>query len=114
MKQRSAIFPTTDHENVADIVLSFFKKHSEVDTVLVVNSCARGQAVPESDLDMAVLVHPGMPGEEVARLEVLWRQELAANEVLLRYQKSGKLAHLHLDLIRGQYVPETWDDGGGP
>jgi len=44
----------------------------------------------------------------------LWRQELAANELLRRYRASGDHAHVHLDLIRGEYIPQTWDDGGGP
>ncbi len=48
------------------------------------------------------------------RLEALWRQELAANDILRRYRVSGNHAHVHLDLIRGEYKPETWDDGGGP
>jgi hypothetical protein len=48
------------------------------------------------------------------QLEALWRQELAANVVLRRYRESGNHAHLHLDLIRGEYTPEIWDDGGGP
>jgi predicted nucleotidyltransferase len=113
MNLLSLKFPTPLHEQAAETAYSFFQPQASVDTVLVVNSCARGQAVPESDLDMAVLVLPGTPEEEVARLEALWRQELA-NDVLRRYQESGKLAHLHLDLVRGQYIPEVWDDGGGP
>ena len=107
-------FPTPLHEQAAQIAYRFFQPESAVDTVLVVNSCARGQAVPESDLDMAVLVRPDVPEEEVTRLEGLWRQELAANEVLRRYQQSGEHAHVHLDVVRGKYTPEVWDDGGGP
>jgi predicted nucleotidyltransferase len=107
-------FPTSFHEQAAETAYRFFQPLAAVDSVLVVNSCARGQAVPESDLDMAVLVRPDVPGEEVARLEEVWRQELNTNEVLQRFQASGKHAHVHLDLVRGQYQPETWDDGGGP
>ena len=114
MNLSSLKFPTLLHEQAAETAYRFFQPQSAIDTVLVVNSCARGQALPESDLDMAVLLRPGTPEEEVARLEASWRQELAANDVLRRYQESGKLAHLHLDLIRGQYIPEVWDDGGGP
>jgi predicted nucleotidyltransferase len=114
MNSPSLKFPTPLHEQAAEAAYLFFRPQAAVDTVLVVNSCARGQALPESDLDMAVLVRPDTRDEEVTRLEALWRQELANNDVLRRYQESGKLAHLHLDLILGKYVPETWDDGGGP
>jgi predicted nucleotidyltransferase len=107
-------FPTPLHEQSAETACHFFQLQAAVDTMLVVNSCARGQAVPESDLDMAVLVRLETPAEEVTCLEGLWRQELAANDLLVRFQQSGKMAHLHLDVIRGRYAPEVWDDGGGP
>ena len=70
--------------------------------------------MPESDLDVAVLLRPEIPNEEAAHLEAAWQQELAANAVLRRYRESGTHAHLHLDLIRGEYAPSVWDDGGGP
>ncbi len=107
-------FPTPLHEQAAETAYRFFQPQPAVDTVLVVNSCARGQATPESDLDMAVLVRPETPGDEVARLEALWREQLATQDLLRRFRQSGKHAHVHLDVVRGQYTPETWDDGGGP
>ena len=51
------MFPTNDHAVVAQIVADYSVRVKDMDTVLVVNSCARGQAVPESDLDMAILVN---------------------------------------------------------
>lgn len=114
MTQSLLRFPTPLHEEAAAAALAFFQPHALVDTVLVVNSCARGQAVPESDLDMAVLVCPEMSGEELARLEAAWQQERMTNAALVRFQSSGKLAHVHLDVVRGEYVPQVWDDGGGP
>jgi predicted nucleotidyltransferase len=107
-------FPTALHEQAAEIAYHFFTHQVIVDSLLVVNSCARGQAVPESDLDMAVLIRPGTSEEESLQLEALWRQELANNVFLRRYRASGIHAHVHLDLIRGEYNPGTWDDGGGP
>lgn len=114
MKYPLLKFPTSLHEQAAETAYRFFQPQAAVDTVLVVNSCARGQAVPESDLDMQVLVCPNTPVEEVTRLEVLWQQELTSNDVLRKYRESGKHAHVHLDLFRGEYTPATWDDGGGP
>jgi len=107
-------FPTLLHQQAAETAFRFFRLQPAVDTVLIVNSVARGQAVPESDLDMAVLVHPETPGEEIARLEALWREEMAANGLLRRFRQSGKHAHIHLDLVTGLYTPAEWDDGGGP
>ena len=51
-----AVFPTELHEQTAEVVKDFFLDYPIVDTFLVVNSCARGQASPESDLDFAVLI----------------------------------------------------------
>ncbi len=107
-------FPTPLHEQAAETAYRFFDPQPAVDTVLVVNSVARGQATPESDLDMAVLVRPGTRGEEIARLEALWQEHLATHDLLRRFQQSGKHAHVHLDLVAGQYTPTEWDDGGGP
>ena len=80
----------------------------------VVNSCARGQAVADSDLDMVVLLRPGTRVEQTSRLENSWRQEMSSNRTLLEYGSSSSHAHVHLDLIKGQYTPLVWDDGGGP
>jgi predicted nucleotidyltransferase len=107
-------FPTLLHEQAAEIACEYFLPQPGVDTVLVVNSCARGQGIPESDLDMNVLVHPRMSAEDFVRLETEWQKELAANEILRRFRTSGEHAHVHLDMVRGEFQPETWDDGGGP
>lgn len=69
-----------------------------VEAVLVIASCARGVAVPESDLDMAVLASASV---DRAAMEDAWR----AREQPLT---------LHLDVIDGVYEPSAWDDGGGP
>jgi predicted nucleotidyltransferase len=110
----SLAFPTSMHEQIAEMAYAFFQPQPVVDTVLVTNSCARGQATPESDLDMAILVHPDTAPEEVARLEELWKQEAASSRLLNQYLQTGKFAHVHLDLVKGQFVAEAWDDGGGP
>jgi hypothetical protein len=107
-------YPTPLHEQAAGAAYHFFHPRPEVDTVLVVNSLARGQGIPESDLDMNVLLRPDVPAGEVASLEALWREELSRNEALRRFRASGVHAHVHLDVVRGEFVPETWDDGGGP
>lgn len=66
-------FPTALHREVADVVRSFFSAHERVDTILVVNSCARDRAVAGSDLDMAVLVAPTVPIEEIQSLTMKYK-----------------------------------------
>jgi hypothetical protein len=76
-----------------------------VDTVLVVNSCARGQAVPESDLDFAVLIKPGIKPTEMRNIENAWQTYSETQPAIMQYKQSNQFAHLHLDIIDGNYVP---------
>ena len=108
------IFPTALHQQTAEFAHDFFLSQPQVDTVLVVNSCARGQATPESDLDMAVLVKPETAHPEIQELEVKWQSALQASPVFQQFKVSHTFMQLHLDVITGQYTPTTWDDGGGP
>jgi predicted nucleotidyltransferase len=107
-------FPTPDHKRAAEAAAVFFLSHTAVDTILVENSCARGQAVPESDLDMAVLLRPQTTQEEISQHQAAWNRELATNQSIVQFQAKGNTSDLHLDLIDGHYIPETWDDDGGP
>lgn len=110
----SLAFPTPLHQAVSEMARDFFLEQQGIDTVLVVNSCARGQGTPQSDLDMAVLVKPETSVAERQRLEVLWQQSWRNTPLCTRFEASHRTAHLHLDLIDGHYTPSVWDDGGGP
>ena len=79
-------FPTRLHQDAAELVRSYFLTLPGVDTVLVVNSCARGQAVPESDLDFAILVKPGTTANEIKDIHTDWLTYSAAQPVLLKYK----------------------------
>jgi len=72
-------FPTALHREVADLAGNFLSSHASVDTILVVNSCALGRAVAGSDLDMAVLIKPTAPSQEVQSLTMKWQQFMATD-----------------------------------
>lgn len=105
------IFPTNLHKNVAEIVRDYFLDISKVDTFLVVNSCARGFAVPESDLDFAVLVKSGTMSDEKFEMENNWRIFSSNQPEIIKYKQSSLFAHLHLDIIDGNYKPTTIEAG---
>jgi hypothetical protein len=107
-------FPTELHREVAEVAGEFFSAHALVDTILVVNSCARGQAVAGSDLDLAVLVRPTGASQEVQSLTARWQEFIATQGVIERFRSSGKFKQVHLDVFDGHMVPTVWDDGGGP
>jgi predicted nucleotidyltransferase len=110
----SCKFPTQLHQQIAELAHDFFQRHPSVDTTLIVNSCARGDATRESDLDLAILVKPSTSRADFQKLEDLWRNFLFTNSVVLQFRKSGKFTRVHLDLFDGQFTPPVWDDGGGP
>ena len=108
------VFPTKIHEDTAQSVWDYFAQIPEVDTVLVVNSCARGQAVPESDLDFAILMKPDVRPSEIKMAEAAWHKHVGSHPAFARYKQSGPHALLHLDLIDGNYNPGIMEEGGGP
>jgi predicted nucleotidyltransferase len=105
------IFPTLLHQAVADQILEYFSTIRSVDTILVVNSCARGQAVPESDLDFAILVEPTTSAEDIATIEGSWTKFSGTDTKINEYKSFSKFSHLHLDIITGNYVPTPLELG---
>ena len=108
---RKPVFPTKLHQDAAEIVRDYFKYVPETDTVLVVNSCARGQAVPESDLDFAILVSPGTIAAKINIINTAWQTYSGSQPAILKYKQSNPYAHLHLDIIDGNYIPEILEPG---
>lgn len=107
----TAKFPTKQHQDAAELIKDYFSAISKVDTVLVVNSCARAQAVPESDLDFAILVKPGTTVNEIKNIDTGWLVYSATQPTILEYKQSTPFAHLHLDIIDGNYIPATIEVG---
>ncbi|RIK35786.1 MAG: hypothetical protein DCC55_29210 [Chloroflexi bacterium] len=110
----SIVYPTVVHERAAETICHFFVGQPQVEAILVVNSIARGQATPDSDLDMAVLVSPAMSHADRIELEQQWQRYRSTDTGLLQLQQAGRFTNIHLDLVDGQFVAHTWDDGGGP
>lgn len=104
-------FPTKLHQDAAAVTRDYFLAIAQVDTVLVVNSCARGQAVPESDLDMAILVNADTFSAEIKEIESAWQVFAGADKAILQYKRSGLFAHLHLNIIDGKYIASAIDPG---
>jgi len=104
-------FPTTLHRDAAEVVQDYFLTLPIIDTVLIVNSCARGLAVPESDLDFAILAKPGTAKKEIEKAEAAWQIFSNNHATISNYKKSSPYAHLHLDIIDGNYIPATIEPG---
>jgi hypothetical protein len=110
MAQLKPVFPTKLHQDAAEIVRTYFKNVPETDTVLVVNSCARGQALAESDLDFAILVSPETAADRINIIHTDWQTFSGSQPAILKYN-SNPYAHLHLDIIEGKYTPAILEPG---
>ena len=107
-------FPTALHEEIAGLSRTFLAGHPSVDTVLVVNSCARGRAIPESDLDLAALVTQAASLDEMHSLELAWRRHLDGQGAVQQFCRTSPFAQVHVDIFNGSFQPTVWNDGGGP
>lgn len=107
----SVEFPTNLHRSVADTIMEYFLNIPTVDAVLLVNSCARGLAVPESDLDVAILVQPTTSQNEIKKMEAAWLSHSANTPAILEFRQSSPFAHVHLDVIDGKYTPGIIERG---
>ena len=106
-------FPTSVHRHAAEAVVDF-SIGLPIQAVLLVNSCARATATPESDLDVALLIDPEMPDKERQSLDQAWRRRYESDSVFRELERLSRFARVHLDLFDGRWVPEPWDEGGGP
>ncbi len=105
------IFPTEIHKEIVTIINDFFFRKKNVDTVLLVNSLARGQATEDSDIDMAVLVSDSCKKNEILAIENTWQLFLNSNSRIDHYLKSNRFAQIHLDIIDGIFEPAIWENG---
>jgi hypothetical protein len=107
-------FPTELHREVAELAGQFFSAQAQVDTVLVVNSCARGRAVAGSDLDLAVLTTPAAASQAIQSLTALWQEFMPTQALIHQFRSTARFTQVHVDVFDGRMVPTVWDDGGGP
>ncbi len=107
------IYPTELHRETVEVVNEFFLRQPNIDTILLVNSLARGKATPESDIDIAILGKHAINKIEIIELETAWQVLLNSDPTLIRYQSSNRFAKIHLDIIDGSFEPAIWEVDGG-
>src|SRR6266705_409965 len=107
-------FPTELHREVAELAGDFFSAHAQVDTLLVVNSCARGRAVTGSDLDLAVLITPTAASQKVQSLETMWQEFSVTHPLIRQFRNTGRFTQLLVDVFDHRIILTVWYDGVGP
>jgi hypothetical protein len=106
-------FPTNIHKQAAEEIVDFATT-LPVQAVLLVNSCARGKATAQSDLNVALLIDPELPASDRQHLDHAWSERYQAAPIFRELEQLGRFSCVHLDFFDGQWTPEVWDDGGGP
>jgi hypothetical protein len=101
-------YPTPAHERAGEEITSFFAALPTTDAVLLVNSCARGKATPDSCLDMQVIV----ANDAVSETEAAWRRFAKESDAVAKLATAGRFSDLHLDVWDGVIVPGVIDDEG--
>src|SRR5512133_734072 len=111
MLQFSPAFPTNKHALAAEATAEFFARRSAVDAVLLVGSCARGKASPDSCLDILVLCRPEQLQTARQALEQDWQQFYASDPCFARLLKVGAFSHVDLDFSDGVFDPHNYHHG---
>jgi predicted nucleotidyltransferase len=107
-------YPTLQHRNAAEAITAFFSRNFEIESVLLVNSCARGKATRDSCLDIAVLARPEWLAQHKAQLESDWAGFEGSDPTLRDLKQVGKYSDVHPGFIDGQFVPHEQDEAAGP
>jgi predicted nucleotidyltransferase len=102
----TARYPSTAHERAAEAITEYFASRDETDAVVLVNSCARGRATPDSCLDMQVIV----PTEAVEEVDAEWRRYAHESDAIANLLRAGRFSELHLDVFDGVITPGVIND----
>lgn len=109
-----AVYPTQEHQRAAETIVDFFVSHYKIDTVLLVNSCARGKAPRDSCLDIVTLSKPDPSRSQLKDLEAGWEELEKSNQAIQALYKVGKYSVVHPDFIHGVFNLREQDESAGP
>jgi hypothetical protein len=107
-------YPTPTHADAAEAIAEFFRPMPEIEALLLVNSCARGKATPDSCLDINALTSPAALAAHGERLNREWEAFYGADPLFKRLRDAGAYSEVHLDILDGQFIPAEQDAMGPP
>ena len=104
-----ATYPTLEHQAAAETIVEFFAANYQIDAVLLVNSCARGQATRDSCLDLVALARPEWLRSQLSTLEADWARFEETNPAIGAMKKVGKYSVVHPGFMDGAFAPQERD-----
>lgn len=96
-------YPTELHQKAAEEITDFFSRIEETSAVLLTCSCARGKAVKDSCLDIAVLHDPSATENRLTETKEAWNKEHLTNKIYEELRKIGKYSQIDLEFINGDF-----------
>lgn len=114
MMQLGTYYPTGEHAAAAAAIVEFWRAEFPVEAVLLVNSCTRGKATPDSCLDIKVLARPDLLASELPLWEARWEAFAGSSAPIARMRAVGKFSDIHLDVMDAVFVPTEQDEAAGP
>lgn len=96
-------YPTRQHALAAEKITELFSGQHGVETVLLVNSCARGKASADSCLDILVLLKPDNYSKYASQLADYWQSQYPADPVFEALLRVGAYSQVDLEFSNGQF-----------
>ena len=107
-------FPSVYHQKAAEKFTAFFRYRPGVEAVLLVNSCARGKASPDSCLDLAVILTPAVFKQAQPVYENDWETYHQGEPVFADLEKSGLYSNIEPYFVDGSFTPSYHGWTSGP
>jgi len=111
---KTPAFPTTRHERACESVIDHLASDRRISALLLTCSCARGQASPQSCVDMTVLVRPEHHRQFVAETWPLIEQFILEDGACQALQASVPFDGIDIGLSSGQFRPGPHGYATGP
>jgi len=106
-------FPSAEHKCASETIVEHFSRIKEVESVILMGSCARGKATRDSCLDMLILVQPEILTRRKDALQERWQAFYESEPVFKKLTKVGEYSHVDLEFVDGCFVPKPrgWTSG---
>ncbi len=106
----SNTYPTGNHSRAASKFVELFSSEKRIVAILLVGSCARGSASPDSCLDITVMMDDERDADVFAKhVESIWN----TTEESSGLQRTGRFSNLDLNFTDGKFRPgkRGWTSG---
>jgi predicted nucleotidyltransferase len=109
-QMKSNTYPTEKHAKAASKFVELFSGEKRITAILLVGSCARGMATPDSCLDLTIMIDDAGDAEVFEKhVESVWNSVDESAEL----RRAGRFSNLDLNFTDGKFRPgrRGWTSG---